>query len=94
VKTERMTILVTPEQKAAITARAQRLGLSTGEMLRRAVETYDASKSENESVLNAIADEVFVAAKTARSALADANREVRATLKHLAGKRRTANGSP
>jgi hypothetical protein len=89
-----MTILVTPEQKAAITARAQRLGLSAGEMLRRAVESYDASKSENESVLNAIADELFAAAKAARSALADANREMQATLKHLASRRRAANGRP
>ena len=92
MKSERMTILVTPEQKAAITARAESLGLSTGEMLRRAAETYqDERKQEGEALLNALADELFAAAKSARTALSSANKEVRATLRQLQ-KRRLSHG--
>jgi hypothetical protein len=92
VKTERMTILVTPEQKAAITARAESLGLSAGEMLRRAAETYSSdAKPGSEDLLNALADELFAAAKSARAALSSANKEVRTTLRQLQ-KRRLSHG--
>lgn len=95
MKTERMTVLVTAEQKSAILARAERLGLSVGEMVRRAVETYDPSaarETEDEVVLNAVADELLSAAKTARAALREANREVEATLQQLAKHRKLADG--
>jgi hypothetical protein len=94
MKTERMTVLVTPEQKAAILSRAQTLGVSAGEMLRRAVEAYDPAASrasEDETVLAALAAELLVAAKAARRSLDDANREVESTLKDLA-RRRKADG--
>src|SRR5574342_1178214 len=95
MKTERMTVLVTPEQKSAILARANRLGLSVGEMVRRAVESYEpaaAGATEDEVVLNALADELFAAAKSARAALNEANREIQATLQQLARSRGTAHG--
>ena len=38
MRTERLTILVSPEEKAAITARARELGLSAGETLRLAFQ--------------------------------------------------------
>ncbi len=43
MKTERMTVLVTPEQKRAITVKAAKLKLSAGEVIRRAVESYRSS---------------------------------------------------
>ena len=89
MKTERMTILVTPKEKAAILARAQGLGLSAGEMVRRAVESYKAAE-EDEIVLNALADELYTAAKEARKALGKATRELRSTLDQFARKRRVA----
>jgi len=95
MKTERMTVLVTPEQKSAILARADSLGLSVGEMVRRAVQSYEpsaASAAEDEVVLNALADELFAAAKSARAALRKANHEVQATLKQLARSREDARG--
>ena len=95
MKSARMTILLTPEQKAAIHARARTLGISTGEMVRRAVESYGkAAKqppSESEAVLNALADELFAAAKQAKSALAAASRDVQTTVKLLAKSREAAN---
>jgi ABC-type transporter Mla subunit MlaD len=95
MKTERMTVLVTPEQKAAILARAQSLGLSAGEVVRRAVESYDpkaGSIDEDEAVLNALASELFAAAKSARAALNEAIGEVQSTLKQLARSRKAADG--
>jgi hypothetical protein len=95
MKTERMTVLLTREQKAAILARASSLGMSTGEMVRRAVETYQPASSgalEDEVVLNALADELFTAAKSARAALVDANKNVQATVTALAVKRKRAYG--
>lgn len=95
MKTERMTVLVTPEEKAAIVARANGLGLSAGEMVRRAIASYRPSASpaaEDEVVLNAMADELFTAARSARAALNEANREIQATLRQLAKGRKTAHG--
>jgi hypothetical protein len=95
MKTERVTVLLTREQKAAILARASSLGMSTGEMVRRAVETYQpvsAGAMEDEVVLNALADELFTAAKGARAALADANKSVQATVTALAAKRKRTHG--
>jgi hypothetical protein len=92
MKTERMTILVTPEQKAAILARAERLGVSAGEMVRRAVESYDpaAGSDEDQAVLDALADELFAAAEAARTALREADEELQSTLKQLAQRREPA----
>jgi negative regulator of replication initiation len=96
MKTERMTVLVTAEQKAAINAQAQSMGVSAGEMVRRAVETYASSATgspnDSEAVLNALADELFSAAKTARAALKAANKEVRTTIEQLAKSRGAVHG--
>lgn len=95
MKTARMTILVTPKQKAAIHARAERLGVSTGEMVRRAVDSYGSAANEplpeSEAVLNALADELFAAANDAKSALAAATRDVQITVRQLAKSREVAN---
>lgn len=95
MKTERMTILVTPEQKAAIRAQAESLGVSTAEIVRRAVESYQPSSeaTEDEEVLNALAEELLVAAKEARTALNAATNEVQKTLKQLAKTRKAARVS-
>ena len=63
--------------------------------MRRAVESYEpaaAGAAEDEVVLNALADELFAAAKSARAALSEANRALQATLKQLARSRGTAHG--
>ena len=95
MKTERMTVLVTPEQKAGILARAQRLGLSAGEMVRRAVESYNPAtpkRSQDEALLDALAEELLSAAGSARAALKDANDDIQATLRQLAKGRRSSRG--
>jgi len=87
MKTERMTVLVTPAQKQAITAKAKKLNMSAGEIVRRAVESY--RHNDEELVLNALADELDRAVKEARHALKDALGETRRTLDHFAAKARS-----
>ena len=89
MKTERLVVLVTPEQKQAIMARAKTLNLSAGEVIRRSVEGF--RPNEEEAVLSALADELERSAKATRKALSAARNEVRQTLDHLAARRRLAN---
>ena len=71
MKTARMTILVTPEQKASINKRAKQLKLSAGEVIRRAVDGYS-STLEDEAALSALAYELEHSVKQARGALREA----------------------
>ena len=41
MKTDRLTLLIAPADKAAIAARADELGLSVSELVRRATASYD-----------------------------------------------------
>lgn len=85
IKTERLTILVSSEEKALLVGRAKGLGISAGEMIRRAVFEYrpTTETTESEMVLNALADELITAAKEARQALNSAEKELQTTLKVL-----------
>ncbi len=86
MKTERMTILVTPAQKASITRAAKALQLSAGEIVRRAVESYRPGGDE-EAVLNAMAEDLCRAAREARAVMKAAREEVDETLDYFARKR-------
>ncbi len=88
MKTERLVVLVTPEQKQAIMARAKSLNLSASEIMRRSVEGF--RPSEEEAVLAALADELERSARATRKALAAARNEVRQTLDYFAARRRIA----
>ena len=81
MKTERMTILLTPQQKEAIRAKAKRFNLSAGEVVRRAVEGYQAHSDE--TLLTTLAEELERSAKEARAALKSALAETRETLDHI-----------
>ena len=84
MKTERMTILVTPAQKQAIATKARKLNVSAGEVIRRAVENY--RHNDEEAILNALADELDRSIKEARHALKEALAETRRTVEHFAAK--------
>ena len=84
MKTERMTILVTPAQKQANATKARKLNVSAGEIIRRAVESY--RHNDEEIVLAALADELDRSVKEARHALKDALTETRRTIAHFAAK--------
>jgi hypothetical protein len=64
--TERIPVLVTKFQKQQLTAKAKAAGLSTGEFLRRAGESYSAS--EDQDLLEGLLDQVVkITAKTEKS---------------------------
>ena len=85
MKSERLVILVTPEQKRALAHRAKALDLSVAELVRRSAEGY--RPGADESVLAALARELQHAVRESRSALRAALAETEATLAQL-GKRR------
>jgi len=86
MKTERLTILVTPDQKRAIAAKAKTLNLSAGEVIRRAVESY--RTGDEERLLDALADELDRSVKEARKSIKGALDELRRTHAQLSGKAR------
>ncbi len=61
MKTQRMNLLISPEDKAAIQARAASLKLSQSELIRRAVAAYDPETPEEEVRL--LAEELLEANK-------------------------------
>jgi hypothetical protein len=55
--TERVVVLMTPDDKAKLEAKAKQAGVSVGELVRRAVEGYDPEdeqEAEIEALLSAI----------------------------------------
>jgi hypothetical protein len=86
MKSERLVILVTREQKQAIMTRAKSLNMSAGEVIRRSVEDY--RPNEEEAVLSAFADELERSARNTRKALQEARAEVRDTLDSLSARRK------
>ena len=48
MKTERITFLMTTDEKTAITKRAAQLHIPASELIRRAVESYDPDRGEDE----------------------------------------------
>lgn len=81
MKTERLVVLVTPEQKRALARRARALDVSVGELLRRSAE--GAGGSEGERTLVALARELQRAAKEGRAALRAALAEADETLRQV-----------
>ena len=86
MKTERLVILVTPEQKRALAHRAKALDLSVAELVRRSAEGL--RPGADEQVLSALADELRRSVKESRAALRAALSEAQATLAQLSKRRR------
>ncbi|MGI9303935.1 MAG: plasmid mobilization protein [Gammaproteobacteria bacterium] len=76
MKTERMTILVTPDEKAAINARAESLRIPAAEFVRRAVADYDPNLESAELV--ALADELERVVESTEEKVDDALRTLQA----------------
>lgn len=88
MKSERLTILVTPEEKAAMNAKAAEMHVSTSEMLRLAFDAFE--EPENQALLSALADELERAVKRMSESLDAASREVEETLKVTRARRSEA----
>ena len=81
MKTERLVILVTPEQKRAIAQRAKSLDVSVAELLRRSAEGY--GEGADEATLALLAGQLQNSVKESRTALRLALAEAEATLQQL-----------
>jgi hypothetical protein len=46
MRSQRMTVLLTPEAKSMIETRARTLGITSSELARRAIEAYDPDRDE------------------------------------------------
>ncbi|MGH8579499.1 MAG: hypothetical protein ACREVK_05020 [Gammaproteobacteria bacterium] len=87
MKTERLTILVSANEKKAITAQAKVLNITASEVVRRAVAQYRPEEDEEQRLLNALADELEASARRAQLALSAARKELEATRAYFAAKR-------
>jgi hypothetical protein len=86
MKTERLVILVTPQQKRVISRRAKSLDVSVAELLRRSAEGY--AQGADEATLALLAGQLHKAVKQSRAALRSALAEAGTTLEQLGRSRR------
>ena len=93
MRTARVTVLMEPDEKAALQARAARLGISSGELLRLAAERFD--ESEMEAELEALTSELEQALPKMKAnfdaieqSLGESRAAVREALDHFASKRK------
>lgn len=67
---QRIPVLVTTSEKSRIATRAKKAGLSVGEYMRRAAESY--SPTEDEQALSAMIDQMLKATDRAESSIDNA----------------------
>lgn len=87
MKTERMTLLISPADKAAITARAASLGMSVSELVRTAAMEFDPEYGMERERLEALLTEIDAAldrVETNVSNMLDDFESYRATMAHQA----------
>ena len=84
MKSERINLLVTPEEKALIDQRAKQAGLTTSELVRRAVVAFDSDADMDE--LRAIADALAGLAERLERKLAANLDDIAALREQLADK--------
>ena len=77
--TARLTVLMPPERKAEIERRAAARGISTGELVRRAVEEYDEMSPEEEAELAVLVEQVNAAVPRMNAALERMSETLRKT---------------
>ena len=79
MRTARTTVLMTPEEKATLEKRAARLGVSSGEYIRLAVDNYEKISPEEEAELAALVEEANVAIPRMAAMLDRMSRTLRET---------------
>ena len=67
--TERVPVLMTPVEKKNIVSRAKKAGITTGEYMRRAAESY--RPTDDDKALEAMIDEMNKATTNAEKAIDD-----------------------
>lgn len=82
MKTERVTLLTTPEFKALLTKRAAQEGVSVGELIRR---RFESGSSADDVALAELTAELRRAVSGAKRSLAEGLTEARSVLAELRG---------
>ena len=81
MRTARTTVLMTPEEKAALEKRAANRGVSSGEYIRLAVDNFENVSDEDEAELAALVDEVNRAIPKMKASLDQTSRTLRKLLR-------------
>ncbi len=79
MRSERVTVLMKPEEKAALEARAAKRGVSSGEYLRLAVDNFEKIPEEQEAELAALVAEVNQVVPKIRDSLDRSSERLEAT---------------
>lgn len=69
MQTSRLTVLMTPDRKSDIEQRASKMGVSSGEYIRLAVDNYEEVSAEQEAELAALVAQVNAAIPKMRASL-------------------------
>ena len=77
MRTARTTVLMTPEEKAALERRAARLGVSSGEYIRLAVDNYEKVTPEEEAELAVLVAEANIVIPRMAGMLDNMSRKLR-----------------
>jgi hypothetical protein len=83
MRSARVTVLMRPEEKAALEAKAAKRGVSSGEYLRLAVDNFDGVSDDEEAALAALVEEVNKAVPKMRASLDHMSKTLRQTSKEV-----------
>lgn len=83
MRTARTTVLMTPEEKAALEKRAANRGVSSGEYIRLAVDNFEKVSDDEEAELAALVQELAAAGPKIRASLERSTRRINQTVKEL-----------
>ncbi len=86
--TERIVLQATPKEKQAISAKAKRFGISTGELLRRAAAAYTSPNEDAE--LGVLADAALAAANRMSASIDEVDAFIEVSNKRIAAMEATA----
>lgn len=83
MRNARVTVLMSPDEKAEMEANAARLGVSSGEYVRLAVDNFDKPTAAEEAELAALVEEVNRAIPKMRASLDRMSQNLRKTSKEV-----------
>jgi hypothetical protein len=81
MRTARTTVLMTPEEKAALEKRAANRGVSSGEYIRLAVDNFEKVSDEDVAELAALVEEVNKAVPKMKASLDQTSKTLRKLLR-------------
>jgi predicted transcriptional regulator len=86
MKTQRLTLLLSPEDKRRYQSLAEDRGMSMSELMRQAVRAYDVNTIDDTRELAALAQELSEAVPAMRKSLRSANSSIERALASITGR--------